>query len=97
MKPQCERGREARRTLLHTRCFFQSGIESWHAGWSSGDENDGFRNFRNLNREYRSEATRKRAAEMAVFVLMLLAAAWPVIYMIISVVKLLLKGRPLDQ
>jgi hypothetical protein len=33
---------------------------------------------------------------MIVFALVVIASAWPVIYMVISVVKLLLRGRPLD-
>lgn len=42
-------------------------------------------------------SARERATEMVVFALVVLASAWPVIYMVITVVKLLLKGRPLDQ
>jgi hypothetical protein len=33
---------------------------------------------------------------MTVFAAVVIASAWPVIYMIVTVVKLLLKGRPLD-
>jgi hypothetical protein len=33
---------------------------------------------------------------MFVFALVVLAAAWPVAYMVVTVVKLLLKGHPLD-
>lgn len=67
-------------------------------GYSSHDD-DGrseFRNFFSLNRELRMVCARERAKEMWVFGLVVLAAAWPVIYMIVIVVKLLLKGRPLD-
>ena len=39
----------------------------------------------------------ERATEMVAFAFVVLASAWPVIYMVITVVKLLLKGRPLDQ
>jgi hypothetical protein len=42
------------------------------------------------------EAARERAKEMAVFALIVLASAWPVIYMVITVVELLSKGRPLQ-
>ena len=93
MKPACEGVPTTTRSLSHTECFFQSGIESWHSRWSSGDEDDGFRNFHNLNREYFKESARERATEMAVFVLMILASAWPVIYMVVTVVKLLWRGR----
>jgi hypothetical protein len=34
---------------------------------------------------------------MAVFAVILVAAAWPVIYMIITVVQLLHKGQPPDR
>ena len=34
---------------------------------------------------------------MAVFGVVVIASAWPVIYMVITVVKLLLKGRPLGN
>ena len=95
MKPACEGGPKAKRGSSHTECFFQSGIEEWHSRWSSGDEDDGsgFRNFHNLSREYFTESARERATEMAVFVLLILASAWPVIYMVVTVVKLLWKGR----
>ena len=47
-------------------------------------------------REFRIEAARERAKEMAVFALIVLASAWPVIYMLVTVVKLLSTGRPLQ-
>jgi hypothetical protein len=33
---------------------------------------------------------------MAVFAVVVIASAWPVIYMIVSVIEILRKGRPLD-
>jgi len=36
----------------------------------------------------------ERAKEMAVFALIVLTSAWPVLYMVVTVVKLLSKGRP---
>jgi hypothetical protein len=33
---------------------------------------------------------------MAAFAVIVLTSAWPVVYMIVTVVKLLSKGRPLD-
>jgi hypothetical protein len=44
-----------------------------------------------------AESRRERATEMAVFALVVLASAWPVIYMVVTVVKLLLRGRPLTE
>jgi hypothetical protein len=78
-------------------CFY-SGIDRW-GGYSSpndGQRHWNFRNPFNLSREYRLTSARERATEMAVFSIIIFASAWPVIYMIVSVVKLLITGRPLD-
>jgi hypothetical protein len=75
-----------------TDCFFQSGAGRWHGYWPS-DDGGQFRRY-NLGREYLIEAARERAKEMVVFSVILVAAAWPVIYMIITVVQLLQRGRP---
>jgi len=40
------------------------------------------------------ESTRERAKEMAVFGVVVVASVWPVLYMVITVVKLLSKSRP---
>ena len=76
---------------------FHSGFGQWR-GWSQYDGEDrwAFRNFYNLGREFRIEAARERAKEMVVFGFIIVTAAWPVIYMIVTVVKLLSRGRPLD-
>jgi len=84
----------------HTDYFFHSGFGQWRGGYFSpydGGDRYGFRNFYNLGREYRIEAARERAREMAVFALIVLTSAWPVLYMVVTVVKLLSRGRPLDQ
>jgi hypothetical protein len=78
-----------------TDYFFQSGAGGWHGYWSNDDDGQ-FRRY-NLGREYLIESARERAKEMAVFAVILVAAAWPVIYMIVSVVQLLHKGRTLDR
>ena len=81
-----------------TDYFFHSGFGEWH-GYSSpsdGEDRSEFRNFYNLGSEFRFEAARERAREMIVFALVVLASAWPVIYMVVTVVKLLSKGRPLQ-
>jgi hypothetical protein len=75
-----------------TDFFFHSGTDRWHGYWSSDDGRQ-FRRY-NLGREYLIESARERAKEMAVFAIILATAAWPVIYMIVSVVELLHKGRP---
>ena len=94
MKPTCERG-SGRSQFPLTDCFFQSGFGDWH-GYSSpydGDDDSELRRFHNFSREFLRESARERAKEMAVFAFLVVISAWPVIYMIITVVKLLWKGR----
>ena len=84
----------------HTDYSFHSGSGQWHGGYFppyDGEDRYGFRNFYNLGRQFRMEAARERAREMAVFALIVQTSAWPVLYMVVTVVKLLVKGRPLDQ
>jgi hypothetical protein len=87
----------AKRQFPRMAYFFQSGIGEWRGYWSpyDGENGSGFRNFRSLSREYFTESSRERARETTVFALVALTSAWPVIYMVITVVKLLSKGRPL--
>ncbi len=92
MKPTAQFDKEC---FPRTDCFFQSGAGRWHGYWSN-DDGGQFRRY-NLGREYLIESARERAKEMAVFAVILVAAAWPVIYMIVSVVQLLHKGRTLDR
>jgi hypothetical protein len=65
-----------------TDCFFQTYAGRWH-GW--GEEP--FRRRRNLGREYLIEAARERAKEMAVLGILLFAAAWPAILMVVEVAR----------
>jgi hypothetical protein len=85
------------RRFPQTDYFFHSGFGQWRY-WSpyDGDDQSAFRNFYNLGREFRIEAARERAREVAVFAVIVVTSAWPVIYMVITVVKLLSKGRPLN-
>ena len=86
-----------RKRFPQTDYFFHSGSDGWR-GYSSsfdGDGRSGFGTFYNLSREFMIELARERAKEMAVFGMIVVASAWPVIYMVITVVKLLSKGRPL--
>jgi hypothetical protein len=83
-----------------TDYFFHSGFDHWNGGYFSpydGEDRYRSRNFYNLAREFRIEAARERAKEMAVFGLIVLTSAWPVLYMVVTVVRLLSRGRPLDQ
>ena len=81
-----------------TDYFFHSGFGQWRGHfWSSdGDDRSRFRNLVKLGREYRMEAARERAREMAAFAVIVITSAWPVVYMIVTVVKLLSKTRPLN-
>ena len=89
-----------KRQFPQTDYFCHSGFGQSHGGRFSpydGEDGYGFRNFYNLGREFRIEAAREHAREMVVFGLIVLTSAWPVLYMVVTVVKLLMKGRPLDQ
>jgi len=81
-----------------TDCCFHSAFRDWGGRFSSpdGDGRYHLRTFHRLSRDLILESARERAWEMFVFGLVVLASAWPVVYMVISVVKLLLRGRPLD-
>jgi hypothetical protein len=94
MKPTCQSASDKQPFPL-TDCFFQSGFGEWR-GYSSpydGDDESELRRFHNFSREFLLESARERAKEMAVFALIVVASAWPVIYMIVTVAKLLWKGR----
>jgi hypothetical protein len=97
MKPKCPCEIRERR-FPRTDYFFRSDMGEWRGGWSSpGDEGESAqRRFYDFTREFLLESERERAKEMFVFALVVLAAAWPVGYMVVTVVKLLLKGHPLD-
>ena len=72
-----------------TDYFFQSGFGEWR-GYSSPHDDES-RRFHNLSREFLLESAREQKKEMVVFALVVLTAAWPVIYMVVTVVQLLLK------
>ena len=83
-KPEIEGARFPR-----TDCFLHSGFDGWGRYWSNDDGQ--FRHY-NLGREYLIESARERAAETAVFAIILATAAWPVIYMIVTIVQLYRKN-----
>lgn len=95
VKPTCQ---FRKREFPQTDYFFRSGLDYWHNYSSSNDGDDRweFHTRYNLGREYLIESARERTKEAVVFAAVVIASAWPVIYMIISVVQLLLKGRPLQ-
>jgi len=95
MKPRGEIARFPR-----TDSFFHSDIGQRRGGFWSFNSDEGEserRKFYNFTRGFLIESARERMKEMIVFALVVFASAWPVGYMIISVVKLLLRGQPLDH
>jgi hypothetical protein len=86
VKPICQ---FEKRGSSRTDCFFQAYDGRWHGYWPSDDDQP--RPY-NLGREYLIEAARERAKEMIVFGVILIAAAWPVIAMIVEVIRFY-KGR----
>jgi nitrate reductase NapE component len=95
MKPTSPFCRDNLRFPL-TDYFFQSRFGDWRNS-SPYDGDDDSRRFRNFSREFLLESARERRKEMIVFAIVILTALWPVIYMIVSVVELFLKGRPLTE
>jgi len=77
-----------------TDYFFQSRMEEWRGFSSPHDGREHFRNFRRLSREYYGAAAQEYVKEAIVFGLVVAASLWPVIYMIVVVVKLLSKKQP---
>lgn len=75
-------------------CFHPGFGRSW--GYWSPYDDEGEPRRRSLAQQYLIESARERAKEMWVFGVVVLAAAWPVISMVVTVIKLLLKGWPLD-
>ena len=97
MKPKSPCETESWRIPQTDYCF-RSDMGEWRGQWwTPGDEGESAqRRFYDFTRQFMLESARERAKEMYVFALVMLTAAWPVGYMIYSVIKLLLRGRPLD-
>jgi hypothetical protein len=81
VKPVCQ---FEKRSFPRTDCFFQARRGRWDG--YSGEEWDFGR--RNVGREYLVEAARGRAKEMIVLGILLFAAAWPTVLVIIEVFRL---------
>jgi hypothetical protein len=88
MKPTCQFTTGNRR-FPQTDYFFHAGFGDWR-GYSSPSDGES-RRFHNLSREFLLESAREQKKELAVFALVGLTAAWPVIYMVVMVVQLLLR------
>ena len=97
MKPQPPFS-SGRRRAPATDYSFHSGLRDWggnNFSPSDWDNRKHIRTFHRLSRELLLESARERAWEMVVFAFVVAASAWPVIYMIVTVVKVLLHGHPL--
>jgi hypothetical protein len=97
MKPQVPFSSGKRRLPLTDHCF-HAGLRDWGRDYSSSDGENRYhlRTFHRLSRDLILESARERTWETVVFGFVVAASAWPVVYMIITVVKLLLHGRPLN-
>jgi hypothetical protein len=91
-----ERRAQRRAVLPHTSCSFQRGYSGGSFPYDDAGAGDWHR-FHNLNREFLRESARERAREMWVFAMVIAASSWPVIYMVVTVIRLLIKGRPLTS
>jgi hypothetical protein len=85
----------SKRRFPKTDYAFHAGLGDWRGYWPPSDD-DGELRSRSLAQQYLIESARERTTELIVFGAVVIASAWPVIYMVVTVVKLLLKGRPLD-
>jgi hypothetical protein len=90
-------GRSAASRFPRIESCFLSGLGDWHGFSSSSDGYDStpVRRFHNFSREFLTESAREQKREAFVLGLIVLTSAWPVIYMVITVVKLLSQGHPL--
>jgi hypothetical protein len=79
-----------------TEYFFQSEFGEWRGHSSPYDGQDGseLRNFHSLSRKMLRVSAREYLAEMVVFGLVVLASGWLVVYMMMTVVRLLSRGHP---
>jgi hypothetical protein len=68
-------------------------MEEWQ-GFSPHHRREPFQNFRRLSREYYGAAAREHLKEMIVFGLVVVTAAWPLIYTAFVIVRLLGKTPP---
>lgn len=73
---------------------FQGDFSDWRgSSWSDDDDDSPARRFSRFNRELLLESQRERQREMVVFGVVMVLAAWPVLWMIWSIVSVLLYGH----
>jgi hypothetical protein len=89
----------SRRSGPVTDYCFHAGFENWR-GYPSpndGEDRSEIRRFHHFSRQNLLESARERFCEALVFALVVAVSAWPVIYMVITVIELLIRGRPLTK
>jgi hypothetical protein len=97
MKPPPPCARSGKRRFPLIEAYFQSDLSDWRGSSGAGDDDDSpARRFNAFNRQFLRESRREGDREMLVLGFIMLIAAWPVFYMLYSVVRLLLSGNPLD-
>lgn len=73
---------------------FQGDFSDWRgSSWPGGDDDSPARRFSRFNRELLRESRRERQGEMVVFGVVMVLAAWPVLWMIWSLISVLLHGH----
>ncbi|MBA3830673.1 MAG: hypothetical protein H0X34_02025 [Chthoniobacterales bacterium] len=96
MKPQPPFARSGRGRFPLVDACFQSDLSDWRgSSWSGGGDDSPAHRFNKFNREFLRESRREHDREMLVLGVIMLIAAWPVFYMIYTVIRLLLHGNPL--
>jgi hypothetical protein len=80
VKPSCQFERPK---FPQTDCFFQAHAGGWH-GW----DEEPYRRRPDVGREYLVESARERTKEMIVLGILLCAAAWPTVLVIVEVFRL---------
>jgi hypothetical protein len=73
---------------------FQGDFSDWRgSSWSGGDDDTPARRFSRFNREALLESRRERQREMVMFAVVMMLAAWPVFWMVWSMISVLLHGH----
>ena len=93
MKPQAPFSSGNRRVPLTDQCF-HTGLRGWGGNYSSRDDENRYRLrlFHRLSRDLLLVSAREHVWEGIVFGLVVLASAWPVIYMVIVVIEVLVRA-----
>jgi hypothetical protein len=73
---------------------FQGDFSDWRSSsWSDGDDDSPARRFSRFNCELLRESQRERQRELVVFGVVMVLSAWPVLWMVWSLISVLLHGH----